>query len=93
MSPSRRCYVIHRRDGRLLALAPVQPLRHESGAEIGWLPVPERGQILSEVELTAEQVRMGPAALLEGFRIRSGKRKGEACLEPRAEKRKTARKR
>jgi hypothetical protein len=36
---------------------------------------------------------MGPAALLEGFRLRPGKRKGEACLEPRVERRKTARKR
>ena len=77
----------------LLALAPAQPVRHESGAEIGLRPVPARGQILTEVELTAEQVRMGPAALLEGFRIRIGRRKGDVCLEPLAERRKPARKR
>ena len=74
--PPRRYFVVHGRGGRILALASLEAPEPRDGVAIGWRPVPGRGQLVNEVELTEEQLQLGPQELLERFRVRVDKRKG-----------------
>jgi hypothetical protein len=69
MTESLRYFAIHRRDGRIVALLSASSYR-KGDVEVGWQVVPDRGQLLSEVELSAAQVESGLAALAENFRVR-----------------------
>jgi hypothetical protein len=88
--PPRRYFVVHGRGGRILALAPLEAPEPRDGVAIGWRPVPGRGQLVNEVELTEEHLQLGPQELLERFRVRVNKRKG-ARLEVAARVRRSKR--
>jgi hypothetical protein len=87
MTTAVRYYAIHRRDGRILALVPIAATRQNEGVELGLRPVPTRGQMVSEVEPSADQLQLGPETLLESFRVRLRTRKGGARLEQAAKRR------
>ncbi len=87
----RRYFVVHDRGGRILALGPFEAPEAQGGVAIGWRPVPMRGQLVNEVELTEEHLQLGPQEVLERFRVHVDRRKGVARLEVAARRRRARR--
>ena len=61
----RRLYVVHDEHGRILALAPVVSEQTNERVRLGYRPVPEPNQRVSEVELSEEHSALLPHELLE----------------------------
>jgi hypothetical protein len=63
---STRYFILHSPDGRILAAAPVEPKRTQSGVHLRWKPVAGPNHVISEVEVTAEHAALlTTSALLE----------------------------
>jgi hypothetical protein len=63
---STRYFIVHSPNGRILAAAPVEPKRPQSGVHLRWKPVTGPNHVISEVEVTAEHAALlATSALLE----------------------------
>jgi hypothetical protein len=60
----RRVYVVHDERGRILGLAPVVSEQTNERVRLGYRPVPEPHQKMSEVELSEEHSALAPHELL-----------------------------
>ncbi len=65
MTASRRCYLLHNEEGRILAIAPIATVRTNDGVECGFRPVPKAHQTLAEVNLEGEHAELSLADLLQ----------------------------
>ena len=83
-SRKQRCHVVHDREGRILALAPVGAVEIRNGVQVGWRPVAGLHQFVTEIDLTPEQARVAPYELLEKFQIHIDSKKGTARLQRKA---------
>ena len=90
-----RYHVVSNRAGRILALGPAHAARTADGAELGWRFVAGPGQLVAEVDLTEEHVRVDAHELIEAFTVHTDRKTGRALLKRRATARagKTATKR
>jgi hypothetical protein len=66
---STRFFIVHLRDGRILAAAPVEPKRTQSGVHLRWKPVTGPNHVISEVEVTAEHAALLATSALLDFEV------------------------
>lgn len=66
---SPRHYVLHDDQGRILALAPAEPVRQPGGAQLDWRPLPGPGQHLAEVQLDGDLADLGLNEILASFHV------------------------
>lgn len=83
---SPRCYVVHDRAGHILAIAPSTTVRVRDGVNLGWRPVPGHKQLVTEIHLDDEQVKLPLHELLD-FKLKIDARSGIPCLQRRRQAR------
>jgi hypothetical protein len=84
---TRRCYVVHARDGRILAIAPVEPPASAEGVRLGWRPVAGPDQLIAEIELPDDLATLSLSELLDGFEVDLSAAGGPApCLRARRDR-------
>jgi hypothetical protein len=62
-------HIVHDADGRILALAPADPISVDGGPARGLTPVPAEGQFALRLTLTEEHTVAGPVALIRQFEV------------------------
>ena len=60
----RRFYVVHDEQGRILGLAPIALEQANERVRLGYRPVPNPDQKVTELELTGQQAGLAPHELL-----------------------------
>jgi hypothetical protein len=78
---TRRYFVLHDIEGRILALAPVGTVQSANGVKLGWRPVPGLQQMLTEIDLTPEMMKLDVREVLGSFRVQVDSRNGKAQLK------------
>lgn len=80
---STRCYIVHDRAGRVLAIAPITATQTADGMNLGWRPVAAANQVVSEIELSAEHAKL-PLHELLAFELKTDPRSGAPSLRAKA---------
>jgi hypothetical protein len=83
---SSRCYIVHDRAGHILAVAPSTTVRVREGVNLGWRPIAGRNQVVTEIQLDNEQVKLPLHELLD-FKLKIDARSGVPCLQRRKQPR------
>lgn len=84
-----RCYVVHDRAGRILAVAPITAVQPSKGMNLGWRPVAARNQIVTEIELSGEHAKL-PLHELLAFKIKTDRRSGTPSLHAETKPQRTS---
>ena len=71
----RRHYVVHDRQGRILALAPVTAPPLAGEVRTDWRPMPVAGQRVVEIDLEPAQLALGLDVVIVTFRVDTGSAK------------------
>ena len=80
----KKCYyIVHDREGRILALMPAAAAETKDGVQVGWRPLAGVNQFVAEVQLTAAHARLPPQEFIEQYLVRLNAKAGVATLHRR----------